>query len=439
MINKAYFTIFFFTATLLFVQTNRAQVNTYSPYSRYGLGELVHAGFGPSKALGGTGAGLRIPNQINYLNPASYSSQDTLSFLFDVGVQGINTEFSTSDLSDERFTFNMNHLAISFPIARNWYSSFGLMPYSNVGYDITERNLIPGSDKLAEFQYQGTGGLNTFYFGNSIKIGNHIAVGVNAAYLFGVIEYQSFGNVLNADTSSMAGVLNTSYTEQLEIRDFIGNAGVQLFGTIADKHKLVLGATFEPENNIRVFHSFETSKMNPPTIIGSDGEKDTLSIVSEKVEQLTLPLKASVGLSYHFDQKFLVTAEYNQRDWSKYSFLDRGDKLNKNTSYRFGFQYTPNPQTIRRGSFSSYIERTNFRIGTYFTDTYLQISETQIKDFGISFGLGLPFGNTKSKLHLTYQYGNKGTTENNLIKENYGIFTVGINLYDMWFYKPKFD
>lgn len=438
MINKTYF-IFLFIAIFSAVQSGQSQTNTYSPYSRYGLGELVHAGFGPSKALGGTGTGLRFPNQINFLNPASYSSQDTLSFLFDVGVQGINTEFLTSDLSDERYTFNMNHLAISFPITNWMYSSFGLMPYSNVGYDITESNTIEGTDKLASYQYAGMGGLNTFYFGNSIRIGNHVAVGFNAAYLFGIIEYESIGNILNNDSTSMSAALRTSYSEKLEIRDFVANAGFQVFGTIADKHRLVLGATFEPENDIRVFHSYETAKLNPPIIIGADGEKDTLNVVNEEVEHLTLPLSFSVGLSYHFDEKFLFTSEYNLRDWSQYSFLDRGEQLNKNTSLRFGFQYTPNPNTLRRGSFSSYVERTNFRIGTYFTDTYLQFGDTQIKDFGISFGLGLPFGNTKSKLHLTYQYGQKGTTDNGLIQENYGIFTLGVSLYDLWFYKPKFD
>ena len=438
MINKTYFSLIFLSVLCL-THTVHTQVNTYSPYSRYGLGELVRAGFGPSNALGGSATGLRIPNQINYLNPASYTSQDTLSFLFDVGVQGINTEFVTTELSDERFTFNMNHLAISFPVTKWLYSSFGLMPYSNVGYDITENAPISGSDKLANYRYEGTGGLNTFYFGNSVRLGNHVALGFNLAYLFGIIEYQSIGSILNSDSTSMSGALNTSYLEELEIRDFLFNSGIQIFGTIAEKHRLVLGATFEPENNIRVFHSFEHAKLNPISIIGSDGEKDTLSLVSEEVEQLSLPMNYSIGLSYHFDQKFLVTSEFSQRDWSKYSFLDRGDKLNKNTSVRFGFQYTPNAQTIRRSSLGSYIERTNFRVGGYFTDTYLQFDDIQIQDFGISFGLGLPFGNTKSKLHLTYQYGKKGTTNNNLIQENYGIFTVGVSLYDLWFYKPKFD
>lgn len=438
MIDKKYF-VYTLIATFLFIIDLNGQTNTYSPYSRYGLGEMVHPGFGPSSALGGVGTGLRIPNQINYLNPASYTSQDTLSFLFDVGVKGINTTFATTDLSDERFTFNMDHLAISFPVTKWLYSSFGLMPYSNVGYNITERDNIPATDKLVDYQYEGTGGLNTFYFGNSFQIGNHIALGFNAAYLFGVIEYQSVGNILNNDTTSMQGALNTSLSERLEIRDFIGNAGIQVFGNIAGKHRLVLGATVEPENDIRVFHSYEKAKLNPVSIIGSDGEKDTLSIVNEEIEHLTLPLNFSVGISYHYGGKFLFTGEYDQRDWSKYTFLDKGEKLTKNSSYRFGFQYTPNVATLRRGTFTSYIERTNFRIGTYYTNSYLQIREHQVKDFGITFGLGLPFGSSKSKLHLTYQYGKRGTTDNNLIREDYSIFTVGISLYDLWFYKPKFD
>lgn len=438
MIKKVYL-IISVTALLFVAPLLNAQVNTFSPYSRYGLGELVRPGFGPSTALGGAGTALRIPNQINYLNPASFSSQDSMSFLFDVGVRGINTTFTTTENSEERYTFNLDHLAISFPVTKWWFSSFGLMPYSNVGYSIVEQDHITGSDKLVNYQYEGSGGLNTFYFGNSLKIGNHLSLGFNTAYLFGIIEYKSVGNILNPDSTFMSGVLNTQTSEELEIRDFITNVGIQAYGTIANKHKFVFGATFEPENHIRVFHSNEINKINPNSIVVADGRLDTLSSINESVENVTLPMKFSAGLTYNFNNKVLFTSEYSERDWSKYSFLDKGNTLTKNTSWRFGLQYTPNASTIRRGSVSSYVERTNFRVGTYLTDTYLQFDETNIKDFGISFGLGLPFGNTKSKLHLTYQYGIKGTTDNNLIRENYGIFQVGVSLYDMWFYKPKFD
>ena len=72
----------------------RAENGMNSPYTRYGLGQLSSMETGTSKGMGGTGIGLRNSNQINLLNPASYSSVDTLTFLMDIGLSLHNANFS---------------------------------------------------------------------------------------------------------------------------------------------------------------------------------------------------------------------------------------------------------------------------------------------------------------------------------------------------------
>ena len=50
-----------------------AQSNTNSPYTRYGLGDLVDQGFANNAAMGGIGYALRNSGHINMLNPASFT------------------------------------------------------------------------------------------------------------------------------------------------------------------------------------------------------------------------------------------------------------------------------------------------------------------------------------------------------------------------------
>ena len=63
-----------------------AQNGTSSPYSRFGYGILGDNAIGAQRAMGGVGYALHNNRQINVMNPASYASMDSLTFLFDIGL-----------------------------------------------------------------------------------------------------------------------------------------------------------------------------------------------------------------------------------------------------------------------------------------------------------------------------------------------------------------
>ena len=70
-----------------------AQSGTNSPYSQYGLGTLDEQAGGFNRGMNGLGLGFHEHNQINSLNPASYASIDSLSFIFDAGISGQITNY----------------------------------------------------------------------------------------------------------------------------------------------------------------------------------------------------------------------------------------------------------------------------------------------------------------------------------------------------------
>jgi len=67
------------------------------------------------------------------------------------------------------------------------------------------------------------------------------------------------------------------------------------------------------------------------------------------------------------------------------------------------------------------------------------LNNHQVREFGISFGAGFPFPKSKSTANFAIELGKKGTTDDNLVRNNYTKISLYLNLYDYWFVKRKFD
>ena len=114
--------------------TALAQSGTNSPYSQYGLGALSEQSGGFSRGMNGLGIAFHEHNQVNYLNPASYSALDSLSFIFDASISGQITNFSENGKKINANNGNMEYVVAGFRMAKHLGLSFGLIPYTNIGY-----------------------------------------------------------------------------------------------------------------------------------------------------------------------------------------------------------------------------------------------------------------------------------------------------------------
>jgi len=417
-----------------------AQVNTNSPYSRFGLGELSHPGFAQNLSLGGTGVGLRSNSQINYLNPASYTGIDTMSFLFDFGLFGSQTTYKTSSLDSKMQNYNIHHIAMGFSVSRNWKASIGIVPYSSVGYNITEDKFLTDSDPLTNdvpnlltYKYKGNGGLNRFYIGNSVRFLKHFSAGVNLTYLFGYMDYSN-----SVEFTNDADAASTLIQNRLNVGDMVLNFGLQYHNTFAEKYFLTVGAVLDNETKIKSSRTLTHTALFPGTgtsIGDSISINPTFTISSDEFnDNILFPRNAGLGLSFGIKNKLLIAADFTSQQWSKSFIPGKSDTLVNSSSMNFGLEYTPNYMALL-----GYLNKVHYRVGGYYNNTYLQIKGEQLQDYGISFGVGLPFKGTYSSFNLGVILGQRGTTENGLIKENYGIVNLGITLHDFWFFKRKFD
>jgi hypothetical protein len=132
--------------------------------------------------------------------------------------------------------------------------------------------------------------------------------------------------------------------------------------------------------------------------------------------------------------RWFATADINWQKWSEFRYLGNNPGMKDNYRISLGGQFRPSPVDIGK-----YYERIYYRAGFRFEQSYLEIRETRINDFGISFGVGLPMKKSRSTMNIAVEVGSQGTTENGLINENYVRLTIGTSLQERWFLKRRFN
>lgn len=415
-------------AIILFSIFAQAQsINTYSPYSRYGIGEIPTRGFAATKAMGGVSQAVRSPFGINYLNPASYTSQDTMSFILDFGVSAGTTMYKSQGLSTTYGSGGLHHFAISFPLTKWWGASLGLVPYSQVGYKIKRYETDPvllSSIGRIRYNQTGGGGLNQVFLGNAFKPYKNLSVGFNLSYYFGSLDHLS-EVVFPANKSEYA---NSFEKNSIVVNDIALSFGAQYTVYLNEKENtyFIFGATLDNETKIKA----KRTSLNK-WILGS--YTDTIRFEDGFVGNIDFPRNISLGASFTYKDKLFTSIEYSTQNWSNAKFIGESDSLTNSQTFRFGVEYTPNRYDIK-----SYLKRMSYRFGSHYTDIYIMINGYQIKEYGVSFGLCLPFRNN-SRFNLSFELGSRGTTNNNLIKETYGQFNLSFSFYDFWFFKRKYD
>lgn len=393
-----------------------AQNNTNSPYTRYGYGHLEDDCFSRSQAMGGTSIGLRTKNAINSTNPASYSSIDSTSFIFEMGVSGLLSNFRSEGAQNTSFTGNLDYIALQSPITKWMGLSAGLIPYSYVGYNYkyTDSIQIPFEEKYNVYDktYYGKGGISQVYLGLSVDIADHLALGVNGYYMFGNINHYKAVSYNQSELTTT----NTVMLSNLYIRSFNARFGLQYHETIGEKHKFNIGAIYE-------FRSGMNGRFEQTTT-----GTDTLKMNSS--ELFEMPSLYGGGVTYTYDDRLIIGADFMYQEYSKALYYGKRDTLANRMKISLGAEYTHDPRGRK------YVDRMSWRLGAKYNSSYATVNGRQAGDFSITCGLGLPLRTSKTIINVNFEYGNIGGMMATL-KENYFKFGLNFSLNETWFVKAK--
>ena len=163
-----------------------ANAQENSPYSRYGLGDVVpnHNVF--TRAMGGISAAVADFQSINFTNPASLANISNT--IFDIGAEADVRTLRRSNPPAKFTSANslFSYLQLGFPLTtkkmykkdKSWGMSFGIRPVTRIGYKIEKHERLTGIDSLNTV-YEGSGGVNQVFIGTGYRVKN-LYLGINA-------------------------------------------------------------------------------------------------------------------------------------------------------------------------------------------------------------------------------------------------------------------
>lgn len=428
---------------MLFPFFANAQTTTSSPYSIFGIGELKYGGFTQHHGAGGTSIALRDQNNFSFSNPASYSN---IKFTVYNAGAGLNfgkiadqkTESSTS-------SGNFSHFAMAFPLStkKSMGFSFGVNQYSDVGYEI--KNTV-NTDTPSYFNlYNGSGGINRLYVGYGVELVKNLSLGGNLNINFGNIQSRKYRVYPNSDQ-----VYSFSDETFYAYRGLDFDLGVQYYMQSGKKNENkishTLGLVFR--NNSKLYgdgYRYAETFYGRSFDFGNITAIDTLIFEDFKKDTVNKPLGIAIGYTLSKGDKWTLSLEAEQILFSSIENRVTSSAFEDNTRFSAGFSFIPSPNYGERGSFFKHVR---YSIGGRYEDLYYDFGSYTFREFGISFGLGLPVVKSVrleeekvpvvSRVNISAEYVKRGTNTNDFIQEDYFKIGLGLNLNDKWFTKRKY-
>ncbi|RYZ52462.1 MAG: hypothetical protein EOP49_09425, partial [Sphingobacteriales bacterium] len=385
-----------------------------SPYSRYGIGDMVPSTNINSRGMGGIAAGLNdapVPLSINYSNPASFSffqsykeaKSNKLSSgraILDVGINLDNRTLVEPNNTNKFGTSNLlfSHVQIGVPLRRNWGLSFGIRPVARISYKIssTERLFDPNSGQsidTAATLNEGDGGAFLPNIGTGYKFyigkNNVIALGASMGYLFGSKDYSNRRFFLNDTVSYNAGNFQTTTT----YGNLFFSGGLQYMVQLNKDYILTFGAFGNLKRNLKAsqdvvretyFYDETQGNVRIDSVFEQKNIKGTITYPSTYTAGFVLRRQISIEEK---KSDWLIGVDYVQNKWDEYRFYGQADPTVRSSwQLRVGGQIRPLPKT-------NYFSNVSYRAGFFFGPDYIQVDNKKLNTFGASLGFGLPILN----------------------------------------------
>lgn len=432
------FLFFFGIAGAQNINTVKLNPKVISPFSSLGFGEMVPEYYSAASGMAGLSAGFQDPFNINVLNPAALASLRSTSY--EVGLKFKNSNLTEKTKTENVWSGNLNHLVLAFPLinpinevidrkAPDVGLGFflGLQPYSEIGYSIQEnsdQDKITSSSRLLK----ASGGTYQLKTGLAFRY-KKFSVGLSGGRLFGeTVESQRIS--LDSFQNSYPAELSDRYNT----RGFVWNAGIQyafdMGGTPSQPKNLIVGIYGNGA------HKFSTEGTRFYYRENLQNRPDTIVFESGKIRNGQLPPSLTLGLMYDHFGKLRFGLDYNTTGWSKYQNEVNPDRLNNSYRIAAGVEYVPDILSI-----NSYLERIRYRFGFYHHNDPRIINNQQLKETGVTLGMGFPMILPRQQIsfiNLAVQVGTIG--DKSILREQFIRLNLGFTLNDnTWFYQRKFN
>ena len=448
-INLGFSLCFLLMISDLGAQQNSVSTRGNSPYSRYGLGDLQPFHFAPNLGMARAfSATYRSDYDYDPQNPASLTALRATTFDFGLGYRYSNLNEAATGKQATAHDGNLSHLSLAFPLTRSWEREAdtlrrrlpiqwtlgaGLMPHSQVAYDVRVRLPVEQVGDVA-YAYRGQGNRYRVNIGQGLGY-KGLSLGMNVGWILGTANFAS--TIELVDSSN-----NFAYNEARErsqfLSGFVWNVGLQYRLLLkAAKHQksnlntdwvIVLGAygnrdqtlTSESSGLFRRYSNFHRS--------------DTIEALNALEQDLILPSEFGFGLSLERNHFWRIGFNYHQAAWSRFREGGQASNLSDAFMLSLGGEYSPIQKTG--------LDQIRYRGGVFYGRDPRSVSQLELEKYGITFGLSIPRIIRRGLasvafVHLGLEFGYMGHEQ--LIRERYLQVQLAATINDgSWFVRRKY-
>lgn len=395
-----------------------AQNSTSSPYSMFGIGQILPREDAATAALGHSGIAMSSNEWVNTANPAGLAKIDSLAFYLNFQLRYFYSRHEHGFDKRSVYSANIDGISMAFR-GRKWLAfSFGYTPYSAVGYNLKQRKNIVGTDLWYDINYQGKGGLSQAYFNACVTLFDHLSLGGNFSVLWGTIEKNEAAYFSKAN-----GGEDIFNERKYSLNNIFWEVGLQ-YDIDLGKNNFRIGAVYSPK--IWLHTSFDHIIYNS---VSSELEAD-----DPTPNRFWIPETYGAGITWQRGP-FLVTGEYKVSKWKGIP----DTKFNENILFRDTYTYSGGFQFAPGMPDDPFYKRMRYRIGGFYGRDYLDLQQLNLMQSGVTLGMTIPLGNSMNAITISYERLNRGTESNGMVDEKNNNFKIGINIREIWFLKSKFD
>lgn len=412
-----------------------AQSGTNSPYSQYGLGLLNEQSSGFNRGMNGLGLAFREHNQVNYINPASYSALDSLTFIFDAGLSGQITNFNENGHKINANNADFEYAVAAFRAFKHVGVSFGIVPFTNVGYNYAITDYLNDDRDVAYTNtYSGSGGIHQVYFGAGWEFLKSLSVGANISYLWGDIDR----SVINSYSDGSINTLSKYYTAS--VKSYKLDVGLQYQLALDKKNALAIGLTYGLGHKLGTDPTCNIISTNTMTAVA-----DTASFTVNN--GLEIPTSFGAGVMWNHANKLKLGADFSYQQWGSLQYPvyrvvnDEPRYELTDDYYKDRYKVTVGGEFCNDEMSRRFFDRIRFRAGVSYATSYYKINGLDGPDeISASIGFGIPIVNAynnRSVLNISGQWVHSAA--NGLLTENTFRINIGITFNERWFMKWKVD
>ncbi|MGM0587501.1 MAG: hypothetical protein ACQETE_03720 [Bacteroidota bacterium] len=416
---------------LVQAQINIDKARSGSIYSYLGIGVPADFNSADADPMGLNGVSFYDPYVPGMANPAQWGSA-----IYTKASGGLLLQrFQAKDPFTSATNVNLSatHFQSVFPLIKNKLGlSVSLTPITRSSYRaISDVTLDPSENNSGgSLRYivenRGNGGFDQFELGLGWRINKMFSIGYAGSMVFG--EVQNDLSVIYDQENFQPSIIN---------QELYGKAFRQRLGLFVNRPN-IFGDEDELSGGV---------SMTLPTII--DGEFSQTAEIElrggvrefpidegKTAGDIQLPMGVDGGLAYRFSQNITVASELRYQQWSEYENFAKSDDENFVDRLKIGggIKYLPYLKTT-----STFLSRLKYYAGVSYDTGHLSINGERIQTVLGSLGIGIPAPRTRSSVHISLQYGMRGTQNADLVREQIWSVRVSFNLAEMMFVQSKFQ